>query len=145
MIRTVLKYVYLALGTAMAMLAERPTPQERRRLERSGEARSPTEAATYRANEWVERPLRTVWVIAGYQFLFTGVAVCATYPDQIIAVLGREVGGPADLIAANVQPAVPAGLLPVLPAIGVALGLVFAVVVHQSLLTAEDIRRAYVT
>jgi|APHM01.1.fsa_nt_gi hypothetical protein len=144
MSRTVLKYVYLALGTALAMLAERPTPQERRRLERSGEARSPMEAATYRANEWVGRPLRTVWVIVGYQFLFTDVAVCATHPDQIIATLGREVGGPADLIAANIRPVVPAALLPVLPVIGVALGLMFTVVVHQSLLTAEEIRRAYV-
>ncbi len=145
MSRTVLKYVYLALGTAVATLLGTPTPQKRRRLKQQGEARSPMEAATYRANEWVTRPLRSVGLIAGYQVLFTGVAVCTTFPDRIIAALGKDVGGAAGVIAALVRPAVPASLLPVLPAIGVALGLVFAVVVHQSLLTAEDIRRAQVT
>ncbi len=145
MSRVVLKYVYLALGTAVAMLLGTPTAQKRRQLERRGEARSPMEAATYRANEWVRRPLRSLGLIAGYQVLFTGVAVCTTYPDQIIAALGKDVGGAAGVIAALVRPAVPASLLALLPAIGVALGLVFAVIVHQSLATADDIRRATVT
>lgn len=142
MSRLVLKYVYLVIGTAVAMLLGTPEAgPERRQLNRGGEARSPMEAAMYRANEWVQRPLRSVGLIAGYQALFTGVAVCTTYPDEIIAVLGKDIGGAAGVIAAVTRPTIPDSLLPVLPAIGVIVGLVFAVIVHQSLLAADDIRR----
>lgn len=134
MVRIVLKYVYLVIGTGLAMLLGRLSPQERRH--QHGEARSPMDAAEYRANELVRRPLRTVGLIAGYELLFAGTAVSAAYPDRVSSLVGD-----APVIAAGVlTDGVPESLVPLLPPIGVALGLLFPLVVHQSLVTATDIQ-----
>lgn len=166
MSRTLLKYVYLVLGTGLATLTtlaaysgaqERADPdddgenernaaavrrREERQLRRRGEARSPMEAATYRADELVQRPLRTLLLVVGYEVLFVGVAVCVAYTDRVTGVLGPDLGEVAALVALLLESVLPASLVPLLPAASVGLGLVFALVVHQSVRTAGDIRRA---
>lgn len=166
MSRIVLKYVYLVIGTALATLStvadyseahERADPdddgedersasaimhQEERNLRQRGEARSPMEAATYRADELVRRPLRTLLLLAGYELLFVGVAVCVTYTDEVTSIVGPDLGEVVAFVASLFRSALPASLIPLLPAVGVVLGLVFALVLHQSVKTAGDIRRA---
>jgi hypothetical protein len=169
MSRTVLKYVYLALGTVLAAvftLADAAEVQRKadpdndgdnerseaairrkqeRQIKRGGEARSPMEAATYRANELVQRPLRTAWLLVGYQLLFTGAAVCAVFTDEIVDLIGEDVGFVVELIGYAVTYPVPESLVGLLLPAGVVLGLLFAVVIHPALKTAGDIRRTTVT
>jgi hypothetical protein len=134
MVRIVLKYVYLVFGTGLAMLLGRLSPSERR--QQHGEPRAPMEAATYRANELVRRPLRTLGLIVGYELLFAGTAVSAAYPDQVASVVGKA----PIIFAGVVTSSIPDSLIPLLPPIGLALGIVFPLVVHQSLVTAGDIQ-----
>lgn len=167
MSRAVLKYVYLVLGTGLAFVldlaathnareradtdgdgeAERSVAsvkhQQERNLRNRGESRSPKDAATYRANELVRRPLRTVALIVGYEVLFVGVGVSAAYPDEIGAAAGSDAGAVASVISQAVGSVVPAALIPVLPVAGVVLGILFAFVVHQTCKTATDIRREW--
>jgi hypothetical protein len=98
------------------------------------------EAATYRANELVERPLRTLSLVVGYVLLFAGVPACAAYTDRITELLGPDPGGIAEIIAIPIEETFTESVIPLLPAAGVVLGLVFALIVHQSLKTASDIR-----
>lgn len=134
MVRIFLKYVYLILGTGLAMLLGRLRPQERRHAH--GEPRPPMEAAEYRANELVRRPLRTVGLILGYELLFAGTAFSVAYPDQVASVVGK-----APIIFAGVVTSpLPDAIIQLLPPIGLALGVVFPLVVHQSLVTATDIQ-----
>lgn len=168
MVRVVLKYVYLVAGTALAMVAtvgaaqnaERKADpdddginegnkrairrEQKQRLERSGEARSPMDAATYRANELVRRPIRTVSLFVGYQALFVGIAVCIAYTDAAASVTGPSVGPFIRAIGKQGASLLPAWIVPSLVPTAVALGLLFTLVVHQSLKTAGDIRRASV-
>jgi hypothetical protein len=166
MVRVVLKYVYLAVGTALAMVSavgaeqnidEKADPdndgvderdehvvrrEQRQQRQRHGEARSPMDAATYRANELVERPIRTVLMLVGYQAFFVGVAACIAYTDAIAAAAGSSAGPVVEMIGARGASILPAWILPLLVPIAVVLGLLFTFVIHQSLKTAGDIRRA---
>lgn len=167
MVRFVLKYVYLALGSVLAAVGEFAAisqaeqyadpdndgedernygverARQREDLERSGEARSPMEAATYRANELVRRPIRTILVVAAYQVLFVGLAAIVAHTETVADLLGTSPGLILGGIAQVGTSVIPGVLLPVLVPIGVVVGLVFALVIHQSLLTAQDIRRQY--
>lgn len=141
MSRFVLKYIYLVLGFGLALLLELPTSGDRRQLLRAGEARPPMEAATYRANELVKRPLRTLGLLLGYELIFFGIPACAAYPDQIAGIVGQNLGGVVRIIGGLFASAVSVSLLPFLPFVGAVLGVVFALIVHQSMNTANDIRR----
>lgn len=134
MVRIVLKYVYLVVGTVIGITAGRIPVSERRH--KHGEPRAPMEAAKYRANEIVRRPLRTLLLIVGYELLFTGTAVSAAYPDRVESVVG---GAPVIFAGIVTQP-IPDSLYPLLVPVGVVLGVLFPLVVHQSIVTAGDIQ-----
>jgi Flp pilus assembly protein TadB len=168
MVRVVLKYVYLVVGTALAMAAavgkeqqvdEKADPdddgveerdeqairrREEQKLRRRGEARSPMDAATYRANELVRRPIRTVLLFLGYEALFVGVAVCVAHTDTVASTVGSSLAPVVEMIGEQGTSVLPAWLLPVLVPAAVGLGLVFTFVFHQSLKVAGDIRRSSV-
>lgn len=165
MVRAVLKYVYLAVGTALAMVSavgaeqnidEKADPdddgvderdehvvrrEQRQQRQRHGEARSPMDAATYRANELVDRPLRTAFLLVGYQVLFVSLAACIAYTDTVAAAAGSSVGPFVEAIGSRGTSLLPEWVIPLLVPVAVALGLLFAFVIHQSLKTAGDIRR----
>ena len=164
MVRIVLKYVYLVLGMGLALLStagaarnvdERADPdddgdnerrervvrrEQEQRVKRSGVARAPMDAATYRANELLRRPLRTV-ILVGYQVLFVGVAVCIAYTDAAASATGSSVGPFIRAIGSQGTSLLPGWLIPLLVPTAVAVGLLFTFVIHQSLKTAGDIRR----
>lgn len=169
MVRFVLKYVYLVLGSAIAIVGtlgsinkidQRADPdddgvdersraavrhEERRRLERGGEARSPMEAATYRANELVDRPLRTLLLLVGYMVVFVVPAVCISFTDRVASLGGPSVAPFVELLGSIGAQYLPGWVVPLLVPIAVVLGVLFPLVVHQSLKTAGDIRRRYST
>jgi hypothetical protein len=145
MSRFVLKYIYLILGTGVALLGDRLTPSEARAKKNHSTARSPMEAAEYHANELVNRPLRTVGLVIIYQLVFAGIPACAAYTEEITSVFGdvpKLIGG---LFEDEVIPAIFGSQLSdstieLLPAVGVVVGLVFTFIIHQSLRTATSIQ-----
>lgn len=165
MVRVVLKYVYLLVGTVLAMIAavgkeqqieEKADPdedgveerseqairqREQQKLRRRGPGRSPMDAATYRANELVEWPIRTVLLFLGYELLFVGFAVCVAHTAAVASIVGSPFATAVEVIGEQGATVVPAWFLPFLTPVAVGLGLLFSFVVHQSLKVAGDIRR----
>ena len=166
MVRTVLEYVYLGLGTGLAFVFEQAAwhgARERADTDDDGEAernvsavkhheeqhmrrrdgRSPKEAAAYHAETLVQRPLRTGGLLVAYELLFVGLGVVAGYPDLVGSIAGSTVGSIAAILSGAVASAVPGALLFLLPIVGIVLGAVFTFVVHPSYKTAVDIRRGW--
>jgi hypothetical protein len=166
MSRTALTYLYLAIGWPLAMLfdmaayhnaeeradtdndgeAERNPGDikhhEQRRLRRDeARARSPKAAAKYRADELFDRPLRTLGLLLLYEIPFLAVAVCVSYTDAVASLGGSSVGDVAVVVSDLVTPRVPSAIVPLLPALAVVAGLLFALVIHQSYKTSGDIQR----
>lgn len=164
MIRAVLKYLYLVLGTALAVLTKvasygqahaRADPdddgenernpnaianREQRRHERGDGPVSPMEAAEYRADEMVSNPLRTILLLVGYEAVFVGWAICMTFTDEVVALVGEDVGFIVKLLALPRVMYLPEWVVPLLVPGAVVVGLLFAVVIHQTVVTAGDIR-----
>lgn len=164
MVRTVLKYLYLVLGTGLAVLstvasysqaAERADPdddgvqersagtiadREHRKHERGGGPVSPMEAAEYRADEMVNRPLRTILLVVGYEAVVVGWAACMVFTDEIVSTVGPDLGFVVTLLALPREMVLPGWVVPLLLPGSVGLGLLLAIVVHQAVVTAGDIR-----
>lgn len=166
MSRTVLTYLYLAIGWPLAMLfeiaayhdaeqradtdgdgeAERNPAQikhsEQRQLRHDdSRARPPKAAAKYRANELFDRPLRTLGLLLLYEIPFLAVAVCVSYTDSVASLGGSSIGDVAVVVSDLVTPRVPSAIIPLLPALAIVAGLLFALVIHQSYKTSGDIQR----
>jgi|APHM01.1.fsa_nt_gi hypothetical protein len=143
MSRFVLKYVYYALGLAMALPSDRMTQSER--MQAHDEAMKPMEAAEYYANAIVDRPLGTLARIVGYQLVFAGPPICAAYTEELSTVLGgfpELIGGLFEewVTSAVFGSQVSQSTLELLPIVGAGVGLFFFFIVHQSLRTASSIR-----
>jgi hypothetical protein len=156
MSKRALTYVYLALGSVLALLiiwgnANRVEQREenrdishRRAREQvvtepdRDEWRSPKEAARYRAEQLTSQPLRTIGLFVVYVGVLGGAGFCLAFPDRVAEVAGPAAGDvSASAVSAMPVPESAATLL--FPA-GIGLGLLFAVVIHQSIKTAGDIR-----
>jgi len=165
MSRTALKYIYLIIGWPLAMIfdiastetardqadvdddgeAERSVAQEKMYRERhlrnnESRARPPKEAAEYRAQEIFTKPLRTVGLLVGYEVVFLSVAIAITFTDLVKGIGGQTVGTVADVISTVLSPYIPTVLIPLLPMIAAIVGVIFALIIHQSFKTSTDIR-----
>lgn len=156
MITRALTYVYVVLGTAFAALMIWGTEQRvdeltddtetsdrvaRERVEddhgRDG-SYSPTDAAQYRAQQLTTQPLRTIGLVLVYMFVFGSIGVLLAFPELQVPFVDVVIRPFLD----SLRSALPLGesTTSLLAPAGIVIGVFFAVIVHQSVKTAEDIQ-----
>jgi len=68
------------------------------------------------------------------------VAIAITFTDLVKGIGGQTVGTVADVISTVLSPYIPTVLIPLLPMIAAIVGVIFALIIHQSFKTSTDIR-----